>query len=93
MSPSKLVAESGWVLSLPQAARCRDKEHTAQVRGPLALSPHTRQGLHGEGPVPPLAAEGSDEAAVRLHDTSVQEAWEAIEGQHVAQLEGCRAKD
>lgn len=44
-----------------------------------------RQGLHGEGPVPPLAAEGSYEATVRLDNTSIQEAWESIKGQDIAQ--------
>ena len=34
-------------------------------------SAHTRQGLHSEGPVPPLAAKRSDEATVRLDDTSI----------------------
>lgn len=56
-------------------------------QGPTFPSPHTRQGLHSEGPVPPLATEGSNEATVRLDNTSVQEARESIKGQDVAQLE------
>lgn len=33
-------------------------------QAPTFPSPHTRQGLHCEGPVPPLATEGSNEAPV-----------------------------
>lgn len=87
------MAELGRILSPPQLARCRVKGYTAQDRGPPRPSPHTRQGLHSERSVSPLAAKGSNEATVRLHDTSVQEAGEAIKGQHIAQLQGYKAED
>ena len=81
---------SGWDSQAGSSAHLRQQgTRTKDSPGQRSHSPsaHTRQGLHSEGPVPPLAAECSDEATVRLDDTGVQEAWESIKGQDVAQLE------